>query len=206
LIQQYGVEQPEGEQPTGRNDIPMAEAEETADEVATTSSPEEWSPQLVDRVNQRIEQIYQNEYAGRISREEFDEKINQLTKGFTDKNSLGVLLYDSPEEMYAYQQRLATAERLGGIDLGLATRKSSGIGSLLDLFSDEDEQSKAQRDQLSELMLQIKTGGDITKQTASDRKDIAVDIEAMRDNPDLMPVIMAKYGLDFSDLQELGVV
>ncbi len=184
--------------------VPPGEAQaidQEATEVAA-SDTQGFSPTLMDRLQNRMNEIYANEYQGLMSREQFDRRIAEMTNNLTDKASLGFLLYDTPEEMALYSQRLATAERLGGIDVQKALRK----GGIMDLLSNEDELAKAQRDQLEQLLLEIRTGGDVTKTTKADRDEITRAVSQMQDSPEMMQAIMAQYGLDFNDLAQMGVI
>jgi hypothetical protein len=130
-----------------------------------------------------------------MSPEDFMEWANTKTKGFTDKASLGVILYDDPKQAKEYADRVRLAEQFGQINMDKA---------LSDGWFDDEADS--QRKALTELLMNQQTGGDISKRSASQQKILAEQLTLAKKNPEMLPQVLANYGLDFADLKEMGVI
>lgn len=174
---------------------PEAVEASTDAEQAVQSTPGELNPQLQQKIQSRLETIYNNEFADQMSPEEFMEWANTKTKGFTDKASLGVILYDDPKQAKEYADKVKLAEQFQAINLEKAL--SDGW------FDDEaDSQKKA----LTELLMNQQTGGDVSKRSEGQKKILAEQLSLAKKNPEMLPQILANYGLDFAELKELGVI
>jgi hypothetical protein len=79
-----------------------------------------------------------------------------------------------------------------------------GAGGIMGIGRDEEAAQMGAM--LENAMLSARAGGDVAKMTAAARKEVKSDIEQAKKYPELLPGIMAKYGLDYDMIKEMGIV
>jgi hypothetical protein len=154
---------------------------------------------LQDRLDQRLEVIRKAEYPD-VDPAEFKSWVGQMTDNF-DKSKIGAILFDTPEEVENYNRQIQAAKAMEGIDLARAMKGAGGIMGI-----GRDEEAAQMGAMLENAMLSARAGGDVAKMTAAARKEVKSDIEQAKKYPELLPGIMAKYGLDYDMIKEMGIV
>jgi hypothetical protein len=154
--------------------------------------------ELMANLNNRLEMLYQQNYSD-MPRDEFDSKIAELTDNFSNKQSLGRILFDNKEDLEKYNRQLQAAEALEGINTDEVLKAAPMIVG-------RDREGQLQEQKFLDALALARSGFDASKITAADQKAVKQDLEKVRKFPELLPDLMQSYGLDISDLQALGVV
>jgi hypothetical protein len=164
------------------------------------------SPRLKTILGNKLNYIYENEYADQFTPEEFMDKVRKKTDNFSNQESLATFLFDTDKERESYIRQLNAYKELKDVDLDKALKGRGGLDVPLLGNIGGDEESGNAYDMLANAVLNLKNEGDLTKRTPAQEKQLQNTVKLLRKNPEMLPSFLQGTGLDFKQLKELGVI
>lgn len=163
----------------------------------------EFSDKFKGVMNNQLNAIYSQFYSD-MPPEEFLQKVAQKTGDFQDMRAMADILYMGDERardnfLRKYDAYLA----LKAIDIDKAVNPGF-IESTLSIIPGLQAQSVRDRETLVNSLVNLQAEGDPAKRSAA-KKQAEAYLKEVEKNPDLLPQFMQDYGLDFADLDELGL-
>lgn len=173
-------------------------------EIATEAAPK-LSPRLQYILGNRLNYLYDTEYADQLTPQEFMDRVKQKTGNFADQESLANILFDNDKERGDYIRQVQAFRDLQDIDLSKAIQGRGGL-DILGANIGGDQEAGDQYDKLVSAILNLKNEGDMLKRTDAQDKQLRKAIAMVKKNPEMLQQFIESAGLDFKQLRDLGVI
>jgi hypothetical protein len=173
-------------------------------EVSTEAAPQ-LNPRLQYILGNRLNYLYDTEYADQLTPAEFMDRVKSKTGNFTDQESLANILFEDDKERQNYIRQVQAYRDLQDVDLSKAIQGRGGL-DILGANIGGDQEAGDQYDKLVNSILNLKNEGDMLKRTDAQDKQLRKALALVKKNPEMLQQFIESAGLDFKQLRDLGVI
>jgi hypothetical protein len=162
---------------------------------------QEFTQKFAKTMNTKLTDIYNSYYSDDMTPEDFLAKVSDKTNGYQDMGAVAdILYYDKPKEKDQFLRRYDAHLALKNLDIDKAIKGRGTFESVIGLNKEAGDSQNKLVNTLTELLNE----GD-PKKDESNRKAIKAQIANLQKDPTLMRKFINEFGLDFSDLKDIGL-
>jgi hypothetical protein len=174
-------------------------------EVSTKSAPY-LNPRLKYILGNRLNYLYETEYANQLTPQEFLSRVQAKTKNFSDQESLAGILFDNDKDRENYIRQVQAFRDLKDVDLEKVLKGPGGIELPVLGRIGGDEATADETEKLINTILTLRNEGDILKRTDAQEKQLRKALAMVKKNPEMLQQFIESTGINFGQLRDLGVI
>lgn len=154
-----------------------------------------FSQKFAGVMNQRLQSVYKKYYSD-LDPKDFLARVSEKTGNFTDIKAMAPVLYPDKKQRDDFLRKYDAYLALKNIDINKAVKGGGFLGL--------DQEAQKANELLTQKLIELQSEGDMGKRETA-KKQVEKYIADVRKSPELLDQFIRETGLDFADLEQLGL-